>query len=63
MSMGMWIAIAFLVSLLLIALIAVGIYNGLVSRRNRYPPPAERPSHSRLGTPRPPIGAGSGPLS
>jgi LemA protein len=36
MSMGMWIAIAFLVSLVLIALIAVGIYNGLVSRRNRY---------------------------
>jgi LemA protein len=36
MSMGMWIAIGFLVSLMLIALIAVGIYNGLVSRRNRY---------------------------
>jgi LemA protein len=36
MSMGMWIAIGFLVTLMLVALFAVGIYNGLVSRRNRY---------------------------
>jgi LemA protein len=32
----MWIAIGFLVVLVLLALFAIGTYNGLVSRRNRY---------------------------
>jgi LemA protein len=32
----MWIAIGFLVALVLLALLVVGTYNGLVARRNRY---------------------------